>query len=141
MYNDVYHMQMDNSPAPTPTHRPIITKLVKLTDLLKCLQENPGIFIMKLGAEWCGPCKQIEGLVHNFMIQSPQNVQCAIIDVDESLEIFSFFKNKRVIKGIPAILAYYNGNINYIPDDIVMGSDQKQVMEFFKRCYVESANR
>ena len=121
--------------------REVITKLENLTELLKCLQENPGVFIMKLGADWCGPCKRIEGLVKNCMDQAPPNVQCAVIDVDESLEVYSFLKKKRIVNGIPAILCYYEGNLNYIPDDAVLGADNNQVVAFFQRCYKESNNK
>jgi thiol-disulfide isomerase/thioredoxin len=120
------------------TRREIITSLENLNSMLKCLQDNPGVFIIKLGAEWCGPCKKIESLVTQCMQQAPANVQCAIIDVDESLEIYSFLKTKRVINGIPAILGYYKGNLNYIPDDLVIGSDQNKVISFFQRCYKEA---
>ena len=113
----------------------IITSLEKLPDLLQALQNNPGVFIMKLGAEWCGPCKRIEGLVKWCMDQAPANVQCAVIDVDEAIEVYGFLKTKRVVTGIPAILGYYKGNLNYVPDDVVIGSDQKQLTEFFQRCY------
>jgi thiol:disulfide interchange protein len=115
--------------------REVITRLDKLQDLVQCLQNNPGVFIMKLGAEWCGPCKRIEGLVKSCMDQAPENAQCAVIDVDESFEIYSFMKKHRVVNGIPAILCYRKGNVNYIPDDIVIGSDQNQVISFFQRCY------
>jgi len=121
--------------APLIQKREVITKLDKLTDLVKCLQENPGVFIIKLGAEWCGPCKRIEGLVTSCMDQAPPNAQCAIIDVDEAIEIYGFLKTKRVVNGIPAILCYRKGNLNYIPDDVVIGSDQKQVIAFFQRSY------
>ena len=119
--------------------REVITSLEKLTDMVQCLQENPGVFIMKLGAEWCGPCKRIEGLVKSCMDQAPEGVQCAIIDVDEALEIYSFLKKNRVVNGIPAILCYKKGNLNYIPDDVVIGSDQNQVVAFFQRCYASAS--
>jgi hypothetical protein len=69
------------------------------------------------------------------MDQAPPNAQCAIIDVDEAIEIYGFLKTKRVVNGIPAILCYRKGNLNYIPDDVVIGSDQKQVIAFFQRSY------
>lgn len=115
--------------------REVITNMNTLSDLQQALQNNPGVFIMKLGAEWCGPCKRIEELVQSCMQQAPENVQCAIIDVDEAFEVYGFLKTKRVVNGIPAILGYYKGNLNYIPDDVVIGSDQKQVIAFFQRCY------
>ena len=115
--------------------REIITSMNTLTDFQQALQNNPGVFIMKLGAEWCGPCKRIEDLVKWCIDQAPENVQCAIIDVDEAFEVYGFLKTKRVVNGIPAILGYYKGNLNYIPDEVVIGSDQKQVIAFFQRCY------
>jgi len=118
--------------------REVITKLDNLHEFQQLLQINPGVFIMKLGAEWCGPCKRIEGLVKSCMDQAPANVQCAIIDVDDSLEIYSFLKKNRVVNGIPAILGYYQGNLHYVPDDLVIGSDQNQVISFFQRCYKAS---
>jgi len=118
--------------------REVMTSMEKLTDLQNALQNNPGVFIMKLGAEWCGPCKRIEGLVESCMEQAPVNVQCAVIDVDEAIEVYGFLKTKRVVNGIPAILGYYKGNLNYVPDEVVIGSDQKQVIAFFKRCYERS---
>jgi thiol-disulfide isomerase/thioredoxin len=113
-------------------------KVITLNDFAKCLNENPGVFIMKLGAEWCGPCKKIEGLVKSCMDQAPSNVNCVIVDADESFEIYSFLQKNRVIKGIPAILGYYKGNVKHIPDDIVIGADQNQVIAFFQRCYKQS---
>lgn len=121
--------------------REVIKSMEKLTDLQQALQNNPGVFIMKLGAEWCGPCKRIEGLVQSCMEQAPDNVQCAVIDVDEAFEVYGFLKTKRVVNGIPAILGYYKGNLNYIPDEVVIGSDQKQVIAFFQRCYKASESK
>jgi thiol-disulfide isomerase/thioredoxin len=116
----------------------VIANIEKLSDVVNCLQNNQGVFIMKLGAEWCGPCKRIEGLVHTCMAQAPSNVQCAVVDVDDAIEVYSFLKKNRVVNGIPAILGYYKGNLNYIPDEVVIGADQNQVISFFQRCYKES---
>ena len=127
--------------APLIEKREVITSLDKLSDFAKCLEVNPGVFIIKLGAEWCGPCKRIEGFVKSCMDQAPPNVQCAVVDVDEALEIYSFLKKNRVINGIPAILGYYKGNLNYIPNEVVIGADQNKVVAFFQRCYKESEKK
>ena len=119
----------------------VVTRLNNLTEFQNALQNNPGVFIMKLGAEWCDPCKRIEGLVKSCIEQAPANVQCAVIDVDESLDIYSFLKKNRVVNGIPAILAYYQGNMHYVPDDLVIGSDNNQVITFFQRSYKESTKK
>ena len=112
--------------------------LLTLQDFASRIQNNPGVFIVKLGADWCGPCKKIEGLVHSCMNQVPENIDCEVIDVDESLEIYSFLKKNRVINGIPAILAYYKGNVSHIPNDSVIGADQNKIIEFFHRCYKQA---
>lgn len=122
------------------TTLPIITDLPNLAAFKKCLEDNPGVFIMKLGAEWCGPCKRIEGLVHACMAKAPANVQCAVIDVDDAIELYGFLKTKKMVNGIPAILAYHKGNLNYIPDDFVVGSDQSQVTALFQRCYTAAGS-
>jgi len=113
---------------------PIITKLETLVDFQKLLIDNPGVVILKFGAEWCGPCKTIEPTVDKWYSIMPENVQCCKIDVDESFEVYGFLKSKRRINGIPAILAYKKGNINYIPDDMTAGADMNQTNAFFKRC-------
>lgn len=98
------------------------------------LKQNQGVIVIKFGAEWCRPCKMIESDVVQYMEKMPSTVQCYIIDVDESIELYGFLKQKRMINGIPAIFAYYKGNLNYVPDDIVVGADKSQIRMFFERC-------
>ena len=126
---------IENKMNATTGKREVITNLETLTDLANCLQNNPGVFILKLGAEWCGPCKRIEGLIESCTSQTPPNVQCAIIDVDNAIEIYGFLKKNRVVNGIPAILGYYKGNLHYIPDEVVIGADNNQIITFFRKCY------
>jgi thiol-disulfide isomerase/thioredoxin len=117
---------------------PIITKIENLTVFKQCLNDNPGYFIIKFGADWCGPCKKIEGHVLNCMSQSPNNVQCAIIDVDQAFELYGFLKTKKMVNGIPVILAYKQGNVHYVPDDCAIGSDVNQISALFTRCYKDA---
>jgi len=119
---------------------PLITELSDLEAFKQCLIKNPGYFIIKLGAEWCGPCKKVEQLVNSCMEQAPENVQCAIIDVDEAFELFGFLRTKKMVNGIPAILAYKQGNLNYVPDDAVLGADPNQIAMLFARCYKDAAS-
>lgn len=119
---------------------PILTELPSKIAFQQALETNPGVMIIKFGAEWCGPCKKIESHVKILMSSMPENVQSYIIDIDESLEVYSFLKNKKMVNGIPAILAYYSENTSHIPDDIVIGADVVKVNEFFERSFKKAKN-
>lgn len=113
---------------------PLITAINNTNHFAEMLQNNPGLIIIKFGATWCGPCKRIEGLVHDWMGKMPETVQCVMIDIDESFEIYAFLSKKKMINGVPAILCYDKNNLNYIPNDSVVGADNAQVNLFFQRC-------
>lgn len=125
--NTLYYIQF-NMPLP------ILYNIENKSKFANLLQSNPGILIIKFGAEWCGPCKLIEEQVKTCMSELSDTIQCVIVDIDESIEIYGFLKTKKMLNGIPAILAYYAGNISYIPDDTVIGADSLQISLFFKRC-------
>jgi thiol-disulfide isomerase/thioredoxin len=110
---------------------PIITEIKDRTHFVEILQTNPGAVIIKFGANWCGPCKMIENQVHMLMNMMPNNVQSIIVDVDECVDLYSFLKSKKMVNGIPVILVYYKGNLNYIPDDRVVGADKTQIAKLF----------
>ena len=110
---------------------PIITTIRDRGHFAELLLSNPGTFIMKLGAEWCGPCKLIERQVHDWMERMPDTVQCAIIDVDECFDVYAFLKSKKMVKGIRAILLYRQGTITYVPDDMVIGANQNEIDVLF----------
>ena len=101
---------------------------------LNLLKLNPGLVIVKLGASWCGPCKKIAHIVEAFFASSTSNVMCADIDVDDSIDLYSYLKTKRMVNGIPVILMYKRGNLSFIPDDSVTGANPVDLDAFFKRC-------
>ena len=120
--------------APVKQHKYEPVELSR-QDFEKLLANNPGKIILKFGAEWCGPCKRIEALVNQWfnVLSSNQSINCFMIDVDESFDLYGAFKSKRQINGIPAIMCFNKGNLSYIPDANVVGADVNQINEFFKR--------
>lgn len=116
------------------TEKTIISYFQSREHFLRLLEKNPGLVIIKLGATWCGPCKKIKPVVDAFFASSPDIVICCEIDVDESFDLYSYFKSKKMVNGIPAILCYKKGNTSYIPDDSVTGFDAGQLDLFFRRC-------
>ncbi len=103
------------------------------------LRQNPGNVIVKFGATWCGPCKRIEAQVGQWFNmltqktsdQQTSNTLCIAVDVDDSFDLYGAFKSRRQVSGIPAILLFKQGNLSYIPDDMVVGADPRQVNDFF----------
>lgn len=114
---------------------PILTEIKDRNHFAELLTSNPGAFIIKFGADWCGPCRLIEKDVLRLMNMMPDNIQCAIINVDDCVDVYSFLKSKKMVNGIPAIFVYYKGNLNYIPDDRVVGADTKQITNLFLNAY------
>lgn len=106
------------------------------TDFEELLKNNPGKIIIKLGADWCGPCKQIESQVlqaFRVLRKLRQDVQCIIVDVDDSFELYATLRKKFKLNGIPAILCYNSENLSYLPDDLIVGANPKGIQDFFNR--------
>jgi thioredoxin 1 len=104
---------------------------------------NPNeMIIIKFTADWCAPCRSIKDLVEESIKELPNSIKFQEIDIDESLELYAKFKSKKMVNGIPAILAFKYGEKEhwYIPDDSVMGGNKEEIRKFFARCkmYVNS---
>ena len=112
----------------------VISEIPDRNAFLHLIENNPGLIVLKLGAEWCGPCKQIKHVVDGFFATSPNNVVCGDIDVDVSFDFYSMLKSKKLVNGIPVLLCYKKGNKTVIPDDSITGADPMQLHQFFKRC-------
>lgn len=114
------------------------TQSIDYNEFLSILQNNPGLVLIKFGADWCKPCKVIKKPVHNFFIQTPSNIKCYDLNVDECDELYGFLRKKRMISGIPTILCYKRGTTNYVPDDTFSGTNLIELDKFFKRCAIYS---
>ncbi len=116
----------------------VITNVKTSADLADVLDKNPGIVIVKLGATWCQPCKNIEPVVSSWLNKLDHEcIQRVVLDIDECIDLYGFLKKKRVVKGVPTLLAYYKENTHYIPDDVSFGSDEGDTNAFFVRCVEE----
>jgi len=101
---------------------------------------NPGIIILKFSAEWCKPCQTIKQYVHNKMKTMPKNALCITIDIDESLDLYSFLKQKKMLRGVPSLLCYhknYDEDHPFIPKHSISGSNTKEIDRFFHSCEEE----
>ena len=107
-------------------------KLYEMQQQLK----SKTLIIIKFTADWCGPCKNIKPITEEYINNLPSSIKYIEIDIDESLDLYVFLKNKKMVNGIPAILAYYPGEKDnfYVPDDSCLGGNINNVKMFFERC-------
>ena len=117
--------------------RKIVSSMIP-TDLQQ-LQTNAArhLIVLKFGAEWCKPCKLIKPTCEQWVTTCPSNVVYVDIDIDESMDLYMAFKNKKMIRGVPTILAF-NTMLSrdkwYIPDFSVEGGDISAVQNFLNKC-------
>jgi len=117
--------------------RQIITSLTP-TEFQRLQTNAPkkSLIVVKFGAEWCKPCKLIKPLCEQWSATCPSYIIYADIDIDESLDLYMAFKNKKMVRGVPTILAFNTALSRdqwYIPDDSVEGGDIVAVEKFFQR--------
>ena len=113
---------------------PIITDLANRQQFAELLLSNPGLIIIKFGADWCGPCKLIEADVLSSFSSMPDTVQCVIVDIDKSVDLYAFLKMKKMVQGIPTVLYYAKDNTSYIPDEMCNGTNAAHYDQFFHTC-------
>jgi thiol-disulfide isomerase/thioredoxin len=113
----------------------LITDFESRSAFIDQLWANPGIIIVKFGADWCGPCQMIAKDIHSYFEQMPENTQCAIVDVDVSFDLYAYLKSKKIVSTIPALLCYHKGNTTYSPNDVHVGTDTIQLKSFFEKCF------
>lgn len=100
----------------------------------KILDENTGIIIIKFGAEWCQPCKSISPYLKSMIEKLPNLFTVYDLDVDDNFEIYAYLKSKKMVSGIPSVLAYYKENKTFASNESISGVNQPDYEEFFKRC-------
>jgi thiol:disulfide interchange protein len=114
-----------------------ITNLKTVYEFNQLLKKNRGLIIIKYGAKWCSPCKTIEPMVLGWfqrLNEQTTKVITVIVDIDESPEIYTFMKMRKMVQGVPTIHCYEIGNTHYSPNDMVRGGSLIEVDNFFNRC-------
>ena len=134
-----------NPNGSTPTSAGVTVSIVETTRIveytggrdvfMELLKINPGVFIFKFGADWCNPCKKIKKFIDKVSLVLPTNVMYIYnVDVDECFDLYAYLKQKKMVSGIPAMLAYKAGNHSYAPDASVSGIDETELKHFFDTC-------
>lgn len=111
-------------------------------DLQKHLRTTPAeTTIIKLTASWCRPCKMIEPIIHqlnNHYMSQNKDYEYIEVDVDQSIDLYAFFKKMRMANGIPTFLCFkkkmYTDTHYYVPYKCMTGADSKALTQFFQLC-------
>ncbi|MEE4295257.1 MAG: thioredoxin TrxA [Wenzhouxiangella sp.] len=64
-----------------------------------------GPVLVDYWAEWCGPCKMIEPVLHELADEYGDKLRIAKVNIDENQQVTSRFK----IRGIPTLMIFENG--------------------------------
>ena len=102
------------------------------------LDANEGIIILKFGAEWCQPCKAISPYVQEMIGKLPPIFTVYDLDVDDNFEIYAYLKSKKMVTGIPVILAYYRENKTFASNESISGANEEDYKQFFLKCIGKS---
>ena len=121
----------------------MITILSQIDEkLIRSVKNNKNkiVLIIKFTADWCGPCKLIKDTFNTYVNKlNPVHFIVADIDIENSnnIVLYNLFKKKKMIKGIPSILAFYSNKADenwYIPNDSIVGANIDGIEKFFNRC-------
>jgi thiol-disulfide isomerase/thioredoxin len=112
----------------------ITDEITDIATLQSILAKNDSIIVLKFSADWCGPCKKIAPTVEAWKAKFPETVTFYEIDIDESINIYSYFKTKKMLAGIPSLMCWRSGNNTMIADYNVNNGDPVEVDGFFRTC-------
>lgn len=74
-------------------------------------------------AEWCGPCKMIEPILHELADEYDGQLKVVKLNIDENQQVTSQFK----IRGIPTLMIFSEGKIQ----GMKVGAMTKTVLKGF----------
>ncbi len=116
----------------------VYTELADREAFQEVLDNNEGIVILKFGADWCSPCKLIAPFIKSMMEKLPESFTVYDLDVDENFEIYAYLKSKKMVTGIPAMLAYYKENKTFASNHSISGANEEAYKTFFTACITKS---
>ena len=101
-------------------------------------QTDKDTTIIKLTATWCGPCQKVKHVIQSLNEEYTQkniSFEYLEIDVDEALDLYSFFKRMKMAVGIPTFLTFkrelFTPDHFYVPYRCFTGADPTMVRAFY----------
>lgn len=66
---------------------------------------SPKPVLVEFGAEWCGPCRQMEPILEQLADEWQNKLSLAKVDVDESVDLVMKFQ----VMSVPTLILFVNG--------------------------------
>lgn len=82
--------------APTP---------VTSREVLETILEDDAHVLVDFYANWCGPCKQMSGMIREIAAETDGHATVVVIDVDASPDL----AKRHGVKSVPTLLVFKNG--------------------------------
>jgi thioredoxin 1 len=108
-----------------------ISQLDRKTFFSDTLHNNPGYVVINFYADWCRPCNAIKDTLHTLVETLPNTVHFYNLNVDINANLYAFFKQKKMLNGIPTILVFKKDNISFVPDHSVVGANIAEINNIF----------
>ncbi len=100
-----------------------VVEVTELEQINEALAKGP--VFLKLGAEWCGPCRQMEPILAEMAEEYDGNATIMSVDIDESPHLAAYF-NVGYIPDSCVIASLENGNYLYVQQDGSLTEDRMQ---------------
>ncbi|AAM07599.1 TPA: thioredoxin family protein [Methanosarcina acetivorans] len=101
----------------------VVENMTSLEQINTSVQEGP--VLIKVGAEWCGPCQQMKPILSDLAAEYTGKVTVMSADIDQSPEIAAYFG----IAYIPdsfVVVGFENGEYVYMQEDGNVTTDRFQ---------------
>ncbi|MGB0514247.1 MAG: thioredoxin TrxA [Wenzhouxiangellaceae bacterium] len=76
-------------------------------------------------AEWCGPCKMIDPILHDLADEYAGKIRIAKVNIDNDQQIANRFK----IRGIPTLMVFGDGKVQAMKVGAVTKGALKEFIE------------
>ncbi len=69
------------------------------------INENSGVVLLDIWADWCGPCKQLTPVLEEIAEVYAADVKVYKVNADQQKEIMARFN----VRGLPTMIVFVNG--------------------------------